>query len=285
MGEGAKLGIIAGSGRLPLRLIDACIAQERPYHVIGLEGQVDESDYEGHSFSLVRLGAAGKAIKIFKKHEVSDLIMAGPVRRPGLAALRPDATALKFLMKTGAMKQGDDGLLSALIKFLENDHGFKVVGVQDILGDTMHGEGRLGRIKPDQQAWSDIHKAISTLKIMAPADVGQGLVIQDGLVLAIEAIEGTDAMLKRCKDLIRTGPKPILVKMRKSGQETRADLPTMGIDTINTAHASGVGGIAFDGGGMVIMDKEEVIQKADELGIFLQAIDPEQTFAPEKGIE
>ncbi len=275
MGKMAKIGIIAGSGRLPLRLVDACIAQNKPYFIVGLEGQVNVDDYKGHPFTLVRLGAAGKVIKLLKKNDVKDVIMAGPVRRPSLTALRPDATALKFILKTGALKKGDDGLLSALIRFLEEDHGFHVLGIQDILGDTMHGEGRLGSIKPDEQAWSDIHKAVSILEIIAPADVGQGVILQDGLVIAVEAIEGTDAMMQRCKTLRRPGPAPILVKMRKVGQETRADLPTIGLDTINRAKESGIRGIAFDACGMVIMDKEDVIKKADEFGIFLQAIDPE----------
>ncbi|WP_420547238.1 LpxI family protein [Curvivirga sp.] len=271
----AKLGIIAGSGRLPLRLIDACIKVNRPYFVIALEGQANPEDYRNHPYEIVRIGAAGKSIKLFKKHDVKDIIMAGPVRRPSIAALRPDGTALKFMMKTGAMKQGDDGLLSALIKFLEKDHGFRVVGVEDILQDTMHGEGALGKHRPDKDAWDDINKAVRTLKVLASADVGQGLVIQDGLVLAVEAIEGTDAMIRRVKDLKRPGAYPILVKLRKVGQETRADLPTIGIDTIVNAYKSGIRGIAFDGGGMIIMDKKDVIDKANELGLFLQAIDQE----------
>ena len=270
-----KLGIIAGSGRLPLRLIDACIKDNRPFFVIALEGQADPADYREYPFEVVRIGAAGKSIKLFKKNDVKSIIMAGPVRRPSIAALRPDGTALKFIMKTGAMKKGDDGLLSSLINFLEKDHGFKVVGVEDILQDTMHGEGSLGQHKPNKTAWADINKAVSTLKILASADVGQGLVIQDGLVLAIEAIEGTDAMIHRCHDLTRPGEGPILVKLRKIGQETRADLPTMGVNTVVNAHQSGFRGIAFDGGGMVIMDKSEVVQKANELGLFLQAIDQE----------
>ena len=268
----AKLGIIAGGGTLPLRLLEKCNAIGRPVCLIALKDQVDASLFVDYEYEMVRIGAAGRAIEILKDNNVTEIVMAGHVKRPNIASLRPDVKALKVLAKSGAMALGDDGLLKAVIKYLENDEGFKVVSVDSILGSDDLAPGALGDISPDEKAHKDILRGIDVLKIMGPADIGQAVIVQDELVLGVEAVEGTAALLDRCKTLKRDTKGGVLIKIRKPGQEMRIDMPTIGPDTIRQAIDTGLDGIAIDAGGMIILDKEDTIQLANQAGLFIYAV-------------
>ena len=269
-----KLGILAGGGDLPRQIIAQCRKENRPFFVIGFEGQADPADYDDVPFAPVRLGAAGKSMEILRSHDVSEIVMAGHIRRPSLAALRPDAVTMKFFLKTGAKSLGDDGLLSAVIKYLEQEEGFKIVGASSLLPDNRLPLGAVGKIQPDEQALADIDRGREVLRIIGPADVGQGVVVQDGIVLGVEAIEGTDSLIERCGSLSRKGKGAVLVKMRKPGQETRVDLPTIGPATIERLSKSGFRGIAIDASGMIILDRDETVRMADRNGIFIHAVTP-----------
>lgn len=268
-----KLGIIAGGGTLPLRLLEKCRETKRPFYLIGLKGQIDESLFADYEYPTLRIGAAGQAIDLLKENNVIEIVMAGHVKRPNLASLRPDATVLKVLLKTGAMALGDDGLLTAVIKYLEDEEGFKIVSVDSILGADELASGNLGLIAPDEKSQKDILRGIEVLKIMGPADVGQAVVVQDEMILALEAVEGTAALLERCKNLKREARGGVLVKIRKPGQETRIDMPTIGPDTVNQAIDAGLLGIAIDAGGMIILDKDDTIKAANKAGLFIHALD------------
>jgi len=268
-----KLGIIAGGGTLPLRIVEKCKETNRPFYMIGLKGQIDDDLFTDVDYVTLRIGAAGKAINLLQENSVTDIIMAGYVKRPNLAALRPDAKALKVLAKSGAMALGDDGLLKSIIRYLEDEEGFNVVSVDSILDEGMIKPGALGNVVPDEKALKDITRGIDALKIMGPADIGQALVVQDELILAVEAVEGTASMLDRCKSLKRVGEGGVLIKIRKPGQETRIDMPTIGPDTVKQAKAANLSGIAIDSGGMIILDREETILAANKAGMFIHAVE------------
>lgn len=269
-----KLGILAGGGDLPRLLVDQCLAEGRPFFVILFENQADPDDFSDVPHAVVRLGAVGKSLKVLRENAVSTLVLAGKVRRPSLSELRPDSVAMKFLLKTGAKSLGDDGLLRAVVSFLEEEHGFNVIGSDSLIATSTQSCGPLGALKADETAASDIERGRDVLRIMGPADVGQAIVVQDGLVLGVEAIEGTEALLRRCAELKRPGPGGVLVKLRKPKQETRVDLPTIGPETVQQAADAGLRGIAFDAGGMVVLRQDEVIAEADRLGVFIEAVAP-----------
>ena len=268
-----KLGILAGSGELPRRIIAACKAGRRPYFVIAFEGQTDPETVDGSPHAWVRLGAAGKTVRTLHEADVEDVVMAGGIHRPSLAALRPDWWAARFLARTGALSLGDDGLLSSLVRELEESEGFRSVGVNDLLPEILAASGIWGCVRPDEQAERDIVRGIAVARGLGAFDVGQAVVVQQGLVLAVEAIEGTDAMLDRCAALKREGPGGVLVKIRKPGQEERADLPTIGVRTVRGAAAAGLRGIAVEAGGAVVIDVEGTVKVADEMGLFVVGID------------
>jgi len=267
-----KLGIIAGGGELPARLIETCRRTNRPYFVLALEGFADRAMIGDAPQAWIRLGAAGEGFRILHEEGVEEIVMAGPVRRPSLADLRPDARTARFFARVGLRALGDDGLLRAVVRELEGE-GFRVVGVDDILRDILAPTGVLGRIEPDDQGWADIHRAVEVARALGAMDVGQAAVVQQGLVLGVEAIEGTDALLERCAGLRRDGVGGVLAKTRKPNQERRADLPTVGVRTIENAHAAGLRGVAMQAGHALLVDREATVARADALGLFLVGVE------------
>ena len=266
-----KLGIFAGGGGLPGRLIEACETSGRPYFVVALEGQADAEVIGEAPHEWCRLGAADKAFKILQRESVEEVVLAGKIERPSLTALRPDARAMRLFVKLGRKAMGDDGLLSGIVEEFES-LGFIIVGPETILDALVTAPGPVGRHAADDDARRDIERGIEVLRAVGQADVGQAVVIQDGLVLGVEAIEGTDALIERCGALRREGPGGVLVKIRKPGQENRVDLPAIGPDTVTRAAAAGLRGIAIEVGGSLVIDREAVAREADEAGLFVEAI-------------
>jgi DUF1009 family protein len=141
------------------------------------------------------------------------------------------------------------------------------------LDDLKPAAGVLGRHRPDDAAAEDIERGRAVLEAMSAADVGQAVVVQQGMVLGVEAIEGTDALIDRCAGLRREGPGGVLVKLPKHGQETRTDLPTIGPETVSRAAAAGLRGIAVAAGATIIVRRQDVVDAADAAGLFLVAIE------------
>jgi DUF1009 family protein len=270
-----KLGIIAGGGPLPGKVAAAARAAGRGVFIVGLDGFADPALLAPWPHEMRRLGAAARIIAALRENACQDLVMIGPVRRPSLLDLRPDAEGAKLLARIGrAAFAGDDGLLAAVIRVL-TEEGFSVVGAHEILRGAVAPNGVLTRTAPDAQAMTDIHRGVEVVRVLGSADVGQGCVVQQGLVLAVEAIEGTDAMLVRAGTLRRDGIGGVLVKLVKPGQDKRADLPTIGPDTVRNAAAAGLRGVAFEGNATILAEREACLAAADAAGLFLLGLDPE----------
>lgn len=268
-----RLGIIAGGGSLPIRLVEACRDSGRPCFVLGIEGNADRAAFpQDVPAAWIRMGEAGTGIRRLKEAGCEELVLAGPVRRPTLSDLRPDWRTARFFARIGLRAVGDDGLLSALIHELEGE-GFRIVGVDSILTDLRPEAGPLGRHAPDDQAQADIARAVEVATALGALDVGQAVVVQQGIVLGVEAVEGTDALLARCRDLARKGPGGVLVKLCKPGQETRVDLPTVGLRTVENAHAAGLRGIALHAGRSLLVERAEALARADALGLFIVGVE------------
>lgn len=268
-----KLGIIAGAGELPLRAIEACRENDRPFFVLALEGNADPALVTGVPHAWIRLGAAGTGLRILREQGVEELVMVGGVRRPSLTSLRPDWRVAKLFARIGYRALGDDGLLSAVIKELEIE-GFRVVGIESILGSALMPEGPLGNLLPDEIARVDIDYGIRAARTLGSLDIGQAVVVQQGIVLGVEAIEGTDALLARCATLRREGPGGVLVKVAKPGQERRADLPAIGRQTVHGAVKAGLRGIAVEAGSGIVLGRAAVAEVADRAGLFVVGIKP-----------
>jgi hypothetical protein len=265
-----KLGILAGSGELPLRLIEACRAQARPYFVLGFEGFCDPASLIGAPHTFIRIGAAGGGLKLLRENGVEELVLAGGVRRPALRELRPDWRAIRFSLKVGLHmlgRWGDDALFRTIIDVLESE-GFRVVGADSILSHLVATEGLLGRVAPDAAAEADIRAGIDAARGHGAEDLGQAVVMRGGVAVGHEDAEGTDALLRRCAaaGIAKGG---VLVKMAKPQQERRADLPAIGAQTVTGAAAAGLKGIAIEAGACLVLDRDAVIAAADSAGIFV----------------
>lgn len=267
------LGIIAGGGRLPGQIAAAAHAGGRAVFIVGLEGFAEASVLAPWPHQVVRIGAAGRIIAALREHGCRDLVLIGPVRRPSLLDLRPDVEGTRILARIGrAAFAGDDGLLAAVMQVL-GEEGFRILGTHEILNEALGPAGLLSRAAPDALAMADIQRGVAVARALGAADVGQCCVVQQGIVLAVEAAEGTDAMLSRCAPLARPGPGGVLVKLVKPGQDWRADLPTIGVDTIRAASAAGLRGVAFEAGGTILAERDAAIAAADASGLFLLGLE------------
>ncbi len=263
-----KLGVIAGSGGLPREIIAAARQKGWDCFVVGFVDQTDPETLAAAPSMQTHLGAAGKIIDRLKAEGVSDLVMAGAIRRPSLLQIRPDWVTAKFFAHIGIRALGDDGLLRAIIRSVE-DNGFNVLSIPQILGELVFPEGLLSEAAPDASAKEDMRHGLAVARILGAADVGQSVVVQQGLVLGVEAIEGTDALLQRCKDLARPVDGGVLVKIKKPKQEDRADLPTIGPRTVERAAAAGLRGIAVQAGGALLIERGKTVGLANKHKLFL----------------
>lgn len=268
----SKLGIVAGGGEFPGLVIAACRAQNRPFHVLALSGHADKAVIGDAPADWIRLGEAGTGFKLLKQAGVEDVMMIGPVRRPTLRELAPDFRTTRFFAKVGLKALGDDGLLRAVAREIEEE-GFRIVGVDDVLSDCLALPGIYGTYLPDDQAKADIQRGREVAKGIGVLDVGQAVVVQQGIVLAVEAVEGTDAMIRRAAGLKREGPGGVLVKVKKPGQDRRLDLPTIGTATVREAAAAGLRGIAVEAGGALVLGRDAVRAEADRLGLFVIGVE------------
>ena len=268
-----RLGLIAGGGDLPIRIVEACRAQGRPVFVIRLSGFADSALQAAGGVDL-SLGEFGKCLDALKTAECRSVCLAGKVSRPDFASFKVDLKGVTVLPGIiAAAKQGDDALLRQVLKVFA-DAGFAVEGADDILGgDETLPSGALGAVWPRDVDRADIDKALRVARAIGDLDIGQGAVVSHGLVLAVEAQEGTDAMLERVAalpaDLRGTAPQGVLAKAPKPIQERKIDLPVIGVRTIELAHAAGLAGVAGQSGDLIVIDKPGVIATADRLGLFV----------------
>ena len=267
-----KLGIIAGNGGLPHALIEACERMHRPFFVLGLKGHANPQEYDSAlPMKWIRLGAVGKGFRLMKKNGVEEVVMIGGIKRPSFVGLFPDLRGMKAIARLGKKALGDDGLLRGITKEIERE-GFTVVGIDSILPHLLATEGVYTWAVPHQKDQVDIKRGIEVAKLLGRADVGQAVIVQQGLVLAVEGIEGTDALIRRSADLKRKGGGGVLVKMAKPNQDRRLDLPTIGPATVQAVKNAGFIGIAVQAGGVLISQSEQTVKLANQLGIFIVGV-------------
>ena len=266
-----KLGIIAGGGELVSELCLSCRASGRKHFVIGIRDSADPRSLKDSPHKIIRLGAVGELLSELKNQNVEEVVLVGSIERPGWRQLRPDLKGLQLLPKLLSGGQGDGDILRTAITALENE-GFCVVGVEKILPNLLTPAGALGKYAPSSQAEKDIGLGARVARTIGNLDIGQAVVVQQGLVLGVEAVEGTDSLLSRCALLSKAGNKGTLIKMKKPLQDSRADLPTIGPHTVKQVQKSGLGGIALEAYASLIVDRTKVLELANDYGIFIFGI-------------
>jgi DUF1009 family protein len=269
----SKLAIIAGKGDLPKMIIKKCQEQSREFLVILINGEPSNVDFFGYNHHIIGFGEISKILGILKDNQIKELVFAGGVTKPSMAGMKVDAKGAVLISKIlGNKFFGDDNLLSTIINFFEKE-GFKIIGADQIIDDLLAGKGIFGNIKPSSEMLKDIEIGQNALQTMSDLDIGQAIVVQQKQIVGVEAIEGTDALIKRCADLqFKQGSKAVLVKMKKHNQNTKIDLPALGVETIKNLAKSGFSGVAVQAGSCLIINQKEVVKLADELGLFVVGV-------------
>lgn len=270
----SKLGIIAGLGDLPVSIATAAKSEGRPLHVFRLAG-FEEPALSVFPCETVGLGQIGRLIKRLKAEKCESVVLAGIVKRPNFADVKLDLRGARMLPRVlKAARRGDDALLRVIISELESE-GFDVIAAEDAAEELKVGAGLAFGPGPDADTIADLRKAAHTASAIGRLDIGQGCVVCSGLVLAVEAQEGTDAMLERVASLDEAlrgsvaNRRGVLVKRPKPIQERRIDLPTIGPGTVEKAAEAGLIGIGVEEGGALLLDREGIRERCDRLGLFV----------------
>jgi UDP-2,3-diacylglucosamine hydrolase len=270
------LGIICGSGSIPLAVAAAVQRRGRRVMLFALRGFVDAESVAAYPHCWIAIGQFGRFRRLARAEGCRDLVLVGGLVRPAIRQVRLDwATVVAMPRIIRAFRGGDDHLLTGIGRILEGD-GFRLLGAHEVAPDITAPSGALGRHQPDAEAAADIARGFEMLAAMSPFDVGQAVVIGKGHVLAVEAAEGTDAMLQRVAALREAGrirlPRGVgvLVKAPKQRQDRRFDLPSIGPDTVLHAAQAGLVGIAVVAGGTIVAEPQRLIEAADANGLFVQ---------------
>jgi len=276
MAADMRIGLIAGGGRLPEYVRAAAVESDTLGVIIALDPFVPEIKFP--KAERLRLGQFGKMVRRLRQANCTHVCFAGIVKRPDFKRLKPDFKAMRHLPGTiRAAGQGDDALMRHVLGLFEQE-GFGVISPQDVCADLMLTKGVIGSVQITDDHRDDALEACKIAAAIGALDVGQAAVVARGVTLAVEAQEGTDAMLTRLLNLppeLRGKPEArvgVLAKIVKPKQDIRVDLPTLGPETVRHAAEAGLAGIVAEAGGAFIIEREETVRLANEAGLFIAGL-------------
>jgi UDP-2,3-diacylglucosamine hydrolase len=276
----SPVGVIAGGGAMPFAIADSLAARGIAVVILALKGACDPAAVARFRHHWISVGQLGKAARLLRSEGCREVMFIGSLARPSLSEIRLDWGALRAMGGVvAAFRGGDDHLLSGIGRIFERD-GFRMIGIREAAPDLLMPKGCVTRATPDAAATADIARGREVLAALSPFDIGQATVVIDGHVVAVEDIEGTDGLLARIARLRNEGrfrAKPgygVLVKMAKSGQDLRYDLPTVGPRTVEGVGSARLAGIAVAAGTTIAAEPQAMIASADKAGLFIMGIDP-----------
>ena len=265
------LGLLAGIGHLP---VDVAKSAKKLGYKVAAIAVVPETDPElpanADVFYDINVGKLGKIIKTLKQHNVKNVTMIGKVTKEVLyknGAIVPDLTAIRLLASLPDRK--DDTIMNALVKLVE-DEGMHVMGQSELIKPLLPEPGVLTKRKPTEQEWEDMRFGFRMAKELGRLDIGQTVVVKNRAVMALEAIEGTDACILRGGFLGKGGV--IVAKTAKPAQDKRFDIPSVGTDTLTSMIHAGASGIVIEAGRTLLVDRERTLAMADEKGITVVSV-------------
>ena len=278
-GEGGPVVILAGAGRLPALLADALARRGHPFRILAFRGFA-EAEVRRRADRVLDLLDIGRAFESFREWGAGAVTLAGAVSRPTpAAALSAFAYFRNRRELESILAAGDDHLLRGVVDRLEA-RGIRVLGVRDLAPDLLARAGVYGRRTPSEVDAEAVALGLRLLRDLSPYDVGQAAVVAGGRVLAVEGPEGTDRMLARIRAqrgmrffARASRPEGVLVKVVKSGQDIRVDLPTIGPRTVENAARAGLRGIVVGAGSTLVLEEERTAALADRLGLFVVGVE------------
>ncbi len=275
-----NVGIFAGRGSLPRELAHHLKSQGHSPFIVGIKGEM-EPWIEDYNHQVFIWGKLGKFFKYLKSNNIKQIVFAGGVTRPSLRIRDMDLGGVISFSKVMAfMVGGDNSLFKGLIKLFDQ-HGVEVVGAHKVMPGLLTPSGMIFGKQPTKKAMVNIHQAFEACKVLGDLDIGQAAVAIGGRVIAVEGIEGTDGMLERIASmrasgkLYEHGKHGVLVKTMKPDQDIRADLPSIGPNTIDRIVEAGLKGIAIEAGHSFLLEKEKTLAKAKAAGVFVYGLEPD----------
>jgi UDP-2,3-diacylglucosamine hydrolase len=273
------VAILAGSGRLPLQLVQHLERSGRDHRILAFRGFV-EPEIRRRAHATVALLDLRRIMATLERWRPSVVTLVGAVSRPGVAALLGAYSLFANRNEVrDVIARGDDQMLRGAVGLLE-ERGYRVVGAHELAPELVVARGLAGQIPPSPQDRSAVELGLALLESLSAFDIGQAAVLAGRRVLAIEGPEGTDRMLRRVRRLrgarfARPARKEggVLVKAAKRGQDLRVDMPTIGPRTVVEAAKAGLSGVAVGAGSSLLLDQTDALRTADELGLFLASVD------------
>lgn len=272
--ESSGIAIIAGAGALPWKVYNACRRQGRHVLMVGFEGLTYAQPLETCEHIVVPLGVVAPILEAFQTSHIRDVVLAGAIERPPLRALRLDSLGRQILAQAGWQKlKGDDDILQVVVRFLE-ERGFRVCDPLEFEGEGGSASTLKSLGSVSAQDMQDIARGVAILEGTSALDIGQAVVVCEGLILGLETLEGTDALVARAGALKaeRSLEGGVLVKLPKRHQELRVDRPAVGPHTVRAVHQAGLAGIALSTRTLVI-EADIVMALCERLGVFLHVVD------------
>ena len=263
-----RLGLIAGNGRFPFLVLDAARGAGHDVTVIALKEEtfpeLAECAARPPSATLhwISIGQLGTCIGLLRDAGVTEAVMAGQVKHTKMFDLRPDLALAKVLARLAT--RNTDSLISGVADALR-DQGIRLIDSTAFLQPLMAREGTLTRRAPDAGEQRDLEFGYRVADAIAALDVGQTIAVKSAAVVAVEAMEGTDAVIARAGRL--AGPGVRVVKVAKPQQDMRFDVPVVGVSTIQAMKAAGATVLSVDAGTTLMIDGAAIIKAADEAGI------------------
>jgi UDP-2,3-diacylglucosamine hydrolase len=276
-GEG-PLAMLCGGGSLPLAVADKVMAGGRTVVLFPLRGAAEGTAVERYPHHWVHIGQIGKFLRLARAAGCHDVVFIGSLVRPSLWQVHPDLKGLSVLRRVlAAYRGGDNHLLSGMSKVLE-DEGLHLVGAHEVAPEILVPEGTLGRVQVSERDRADIDLGLDYLHTAGRFDIGQAVVVAGRHVLAVEAAEGTDAMLARVAEMRANGRvraphgTGVMVKAPKPAQDRRFDLPSIGPRTVEGASRAGLAGIAVVAGSTIVAELQQLVAAGDRANVFVLGV-------------
>jgi len=266
-----KIAIIAGDGQLPLLIGKNLINKHYNVIFLGIKDFANPLLFKKYNFSEISITSFSKILKKLQKEHVDQIIMVGKISRPTIRNIDFDMNTLSLIKKYFLESKGDDKLLTIISDFFLQK-GFPLFDWINECPELFAQEDNLTNVKPSKEALLNCIKGLEVFKIIGKADIGQSMIIQNQLILGIEAVEGTDQLIKRCFNYLRDSDSGILIKLSKYNQNSYLDLPTIGIQTLKYLKKYNYEGIFLEKGKCLILDREEVISFCNMNNIFISTV-------------
>ena len=277
--DGSPLAIVTGAGSLPYAVADAAAKQGRQVVLLALRDAADAERVSAYRHHWFKFGQIGRCIALARSEGCREIVFIGGLVRPAIAHLWNDFGIIRHLPQLiGLLRGGDNQMLTGFARILEAE-GFRVSGAHEVAPEILMPKGTLGRRKPTAQDWSDLKRGLALLRAIGPFDVGQAVVVAEDRVLAIEAAEGTDEVLKRLAEHRASGRvrwsagTGVLVKAVKPGQDHRIDLPSVGPRTVELTARASLAGIAVTASSTVVAEADRIADSADRAKVFVVGVD------------